>query len=239
MREKAPGKFSAGKLIIALIWAAVIVFALLHRDSITLDALINNTPGNPLPAALVLIGFFALKSLTVVLYSGILYAASGILFPLPAAILVNVCGTMAMALVPYLLGKHIGAKSMAELREKYPGLESIETLRSGSDFLFATLLRAVRVVPFDIGSLYLGAACMPLRPYLLGSVTGVLSTIILYPIMGTNLGNVRSPGFLLAAGIQLLLTAASVLFLKAALHNSRAQIAQSEFSDGTKFRRPY
>lgn len=214
MKEKGSEKIRAGRLIVVLIWAAVIIFAFLHRDSLTLDALVGYTPNDPLLAALVLIGLFALKSLTVVLYSGLLYAAGGILFPLPVAIAVNICGTMAMALPPYLLGRSIGTENAAALREKYPRLRAVEKMRSGGDFLFATLLRAVRVVPFDIGSMYMGAVCMPLRYYLPGSVAGVLSTIILYPIMGTNLDNVRSPGFLLAACIQLLLTVVSVVFLK-------------------------
>ena len=210
----APARPDARLALPLLIWAAVVVFAFLHRDRFTLDALLRFAPENRPLAALVMLGLFALKSVTVVLYAGLLYAASGILFPLPAAILINVCGAAVMALVPYAIGRRAGAEFLLRLREKYPRLNALERMRSGGNFWFALLLRAVRVVPFDVGSLYLGAARMPPAPYLLGSVTGALPSAILYPVMGANLDNILSPGFLAAAGIQLLFTAASVLFLR-------------------------
>lgn len=55
---------------------------------------------------------FAVKSLSIFLYSGLLYAASGILFPLPVAIAVNIAGTAVMVSIPYWLGKRLGSQAV-------------------------------------------------------------------------------------------------------------------------------
>ena len=68
-------------------WAGIMLFAVLHRGDFTLDGILSYTPENPLLAFAVLMALFALKSLTVVFYAGALYAAGGVLFPLPIAIL--------------------------------------------------------------------------------------------------------------------------------------------------------
>lgn len=59
------------------------------------------TPSNSFLAALVLLVLFALKSLTVVIYAPLLYAASGLIFPLHAAIAINLLETIIMNSIPY------------------------------------------------------------------------------------------------------------------------------------------
>ena len=66
----------------------------------TPEAIAASVSGNPWLAAAVLLAMFALKSVSVFFYAGILYAASGILFPLPIAVLVNLCGTAIMTTLP-------------------------------------------------------------------------------------------------------------------------------------------
>lgn len=77
------------KVLVGLVWLAIIALCLVHKDSFTLEGILTYTPDKPLLAALVLVALFAVKSLSVFLYSGFLYMAAGVLFPLPAAIAVN------------------------------------------------------------------------------------------------------------------------------------------------------
>lgn len=42
-------------------------------------------------------------------------------------------------------------------------------------------------------------------PYLLGSLLGMLPNMITFPMMGMNIRNIRSPAFLISAGIQIAL----------------------------------
>lgn len=60
-----------------------IVFAIIVRKSgepLSVDTILRYTPQNKICAVGILLGFFALKSLTVVFPLSILYIASGILF---------------------------------------------------------------------------------------------------------------------------------------------------------------
>lgn len=196
------------------VWTAVIVYAVVHRREITLENILDYTPQNPLLAAAVMLCFFALKSLTVVVYSGLLYIADSVLFPLPVAILLSICGTVVMALIPYLLARSVGAARADELRARYPRLRSFEARRGGSGLAFAIFLRTINIVNFDIGSMYMGAIRLPLPAFLLGSVAGKLVDIILLSVMGASFEEGRSSLFWIALGIDLMISVLTVLVMK-------------------------
>ena len=99
--------FASVLLIAAFSTIFSLMAALLHE--ITLETVLNYTPDKPFLAALVMLGLFALKSILLVIYSGLLYAASGIVLPLPLAILVNIFGTFVMVAVHYVPAHRIGA----------------------------------------------------------------------------------------------------------------------------------
>lgn len=81
------------------VWAVIIVLCICFRKSLTPERIAGMTPANSFLAALVLLALFALKSPTVVIYAPLLYAVSGLLFPLPAAITINLVGTLIMVTI--------------------------------------------------------------------------------------------------------------------------------------------
>lgn len=202
------------RILAAAAWAGVILYAVLHRSEFTLDEVLSYTPENPFLAFGALMLLFALKSLTVVFYSGVLYGASGILFPLPVAIAVNICGTLVMSLISYFLARGLGASRADELREKYPKLRSFEKMRSRNNFAFVVVLRCVNVVNFDVGSMYCGAARLPLAPFLAGSLLGKIVDITLLSIMGASLEDRNAAPFLIALAIDLAIALAIALWSK-------------------------
>lgn len=202
------------RILAAAAWAGVILYAVLHRDEFTLEDVLSYTPKNPLLAFGALMLLFVLKSLTVVFYSGVLYGASGVLFPLPAAIAVNICGTLVMALVSYFLARGLGARRADELREKYPKLRSFEKSRSRNNFAFVVVLRCVNIVNFDVGSMYCGAVRLPLVPFLAGSILGKITDIILLSILGASLEERSAAPFLIALIIDLAIALVIALWSK-------------------------
>ena len=208
---KQTSKVRALRIAAILLWCAVIIWAVLNRSRFTLDSILSYTPESPLLAAVIMIGFFALKSLTVVFYSGLLYLANGALFPLPAAILLNILGTVVMVLIPYCTARSFGSGYAAALLKKHPKLKAVEALRRGNDLVFAIVLRSVNIVNFDIGSMYMGAVGLRLPLVLLGSALGKAADIVLYPIIGENLGNPRSAAFWAALGLDLLISVMTIL----------------------------
>lgn len=189
------------KTVLVLIWAGIISLCVIHRKELTAEGIASFTPKNPWLAAIFLLFLFALKSLSIVIYSGLLYAASGILFPLPVAILLNLAGTVIMVSLPYEIGKKAGSRAVDNIRAKYPQTSVIQELRSENDFFFSFLVRMIRL-PSDVASLYMGAVNIEYKQYLWGSVLGLLPHLIAFPIMGMNIQNIWSPAFFISVCVE-------------------------------------
>ena len=197
--------------LLALLWLAIITVCLLHRDRFTLEGILTYTPRQPVLAALLLLLLFAVKSLSIFLYSGLLYAASGILFPLPAAILVNLAGTAIMVSIPYWLGKKLGSQAARYILHRWPKSAMLHELRGGSDFFFVLIVRLLGVLSADVVSAYMGAVGVRYREYLPACLLGFLTTCVLFPVMGMSISDPGSPQFLIAAGIELAAMLASCI----------------------------
>ena len=126
-----------------------------------------------------------------------------------------------MVLAPYLLARRLGSDCAASLRNKYPKLKAAEALRRSNDLAFVTLLRSVKLVNFDLGSMYLGAVRITLPHALLGSVLGMSVDIILFPIIGGNLSNPHAAAFWLALGLDLLVSLMTIFISKAVAKKER------------------
>lgn len=206
MKEVISGqkKLRLAKILLGGTWLFLIILCLLHPDFFTPDRILTYTPQQPLFAAFVLLGLFALKSLSIFLYSGFLYVVTGILFPLPIAIFLNILGTAIMVSIPYHLGKKLGNRVLPYILKRWPKAALLSDLRSRSDFFFVLIVRLLGVLSADVVSLYMGAVQIPYRIYLPACLLGFLSPCILFPIMGTSISNIRSPQFLIAACLQLM-----------------------------------
>lgn len=205
----APKKRWMTYLPMAAMAVCMLLFLLLGRDVEAAD-LLDLSPRNPWLAALFLVALYAFKSMTVFFPLMVLYLAGGLLFPLPAALLVNLAGLAVCDAVPWLVGRCSAARTLEGLREKYPKLADMERLRQENNLLFALLARAVGVLPGDVVSLYFGAVGMPFGPYLAGSLLGLAPTMVAATIMGDNVSDPLSPAFLIAAGVDVVIVVASL-----------------------------
>lgn len=193
---------AAARIAVGCIWAAVLVVLIINRDRFTVEDVLRYSPANPVLAALTMLLLFALKSLSVVLYSGILYAASGILFPLPVAILLNIAGTAVMVTVPYLIGRRNGTEFAQNILLRFPKAGLLKTFRDKNDFTLTLITRLIGL-PCDIVSLYCGACRINYPKYLAACILGMLSPVITLPIVGTNASNAGSPQFILSVSIHI------------------------------------
>ena len=200
--------------VLLLLWGgAGALFYWTHGD-LSVQELLRYQPENKLLAALAMCGLFLLKSVDFLLHSGVLYALDGILFPLPYAFAMNLLGIVILAVVPYEIGRALGAPLMDSLRDKYPKLRDAEALVQSSDFLLTFLMRLIGVPLCAVG-MYLGARRMDRRAYLLGSVLGLIPSMIPYTLMGDNATDPSSPLFVGAAAGEVFIhvAALAVFFL--------------------------
>lgn len=186
------------KACAAFLWGTVILLCFIHRKEISVSEILRFTPSNPWLAAIIILLLFAFKSLTIVLYCGLLYAADGILFPLPIAIVLNLLGTAVMVSIPYGIGRKLGKNKVNQVVAKYPKAEQMRELRQNNDLFFPFLVRLIGLLPCDVVSLYMGAIGVKYNKYLSGCLLGMLPPCITLAIMGMSITNPHSPAFILS-----------------------------------------
>lgn len=186
------------KISVGCIWTVVFLILLINKDRFSVDEVLRYSPANPVLAAMTMMLLFALKSVSIVIYCGILYAADGLLFPLPVAIVLNIIGTAIMVTIPYFIGKRSGKELSQKILSRFPKAGLIKTFRDKNDFMFTLIVRLIGLLPCDIVSLYFGACQTNYPKYLAACIVGMLPPIITLPIIGTNASNVGSPQFIIS-----------------------------------------
>lgn len=200
------------KGIIVLLWLLTVVIIFLNRDIFTPDELVYRSPQDTVSAIAVLMLLFALKSVSVVIYCGVLFIASGILFPLYIALPVSFVGAFIMISLPYLLGRYLGSDSVDYLLEKYPKLQKVREERSKDDLMFAFLIQATGFIPSDPFSAYMGAVGANYKKYAVGSMLGYMFDLVPYTVMGISVTDPGSPAFIGALSLRIVTAVAATVY---------------------------
>lgn len=197
-------------------WLAPILFLLALaalwplRQQLTAEAIASRSPRQTVLAAAFLLGLYVLKSLTMCVPMSALTAAGGLLFPLPAALAVNLCGAAAAQTAPFLLGRR-RREDLDTLRRKHPKAAELCRLAPGERWTSVFLLRLGGASPGDLVSLLLGAAGVPYGTYLSAGVLGAAPRVAAATVLGAALWSPGSPRFWLSLGIGGVLTALALL----------------------------
>lgn len=199
------------RTFVFLFWGALIVLCIIYRERITVDSIVELVPKNSVWSIVVMLLLYAVKSLAMFIYGGILYAASGILFSLPVAIIVNTLGTVIMTTIPFYIGRKMGKKSVDFIVQKNQKLEIIRDMQNKNEFFVSFMLRMIGLLPADLVAMYLGAAGMRYRPYFFGTVIGLFPSIICFSVMGMRIDDIGSPEFIISAAVETALTVISVI----------------------------
>ena len=201
------------KSAILIIWVVIITLVFIKRESITLESIVSYSPENTFVAVAVMLSLFLLKSISFFIYGGLLYAASGVIFPFPLAIVVNAVGTVIMCSVPFFIGRKAGTPLLERLFKKHTKLQIIKYFQENNEFFVSFFTRIVGILPADIVSMYMGASRTKYKNYLSGTILGLLPSMITFCIMGMKADDVSSPAFILSALFELLLMVASVVYV--------------------------
>ena len=173
-----------------------------NRDKLTLDAIISYTPEDPALAVAVMLALFTLKGSTAVINGGMLYAACGIMFPLPTALVVGAAGTAIMTTIPFFVGRNAVAETMDTMAQKYKKLELIMDAPRHNEMLFTFLVRFLGILPCEPMGMYLGACGLHYGRYMAGTMLGIAPAITAYSMMGEYVSDPLSPRFIAAICIQ-------------------------------------
>ena len=223
--EKHPRLSKVLRFLPLAVMAGLIAFAAVSQNSLTVEAVLSYTPGEPLLAALVLVALYALKSLSVVFPTWILAVAGARLFSLPAALLINGAGTAVALTVPYCVARYSGGGAVERLVERHPKLSAVRSFRVGGDFFFSFLTRIVGLFSCDLVSMYMGAIQLPFTPYLLGAFCGFFPHVAAYTLMGDAIDDPSSPEFRVALAALLCTIAVSTCGYLISQHRKRQKTA--------------
>ncbi len=211
------------KCILLIDWIAFTALFFYYAKGISLEKILHFKPQNIILAVIVMLLLFAFKSISLIIYIGILYAISGLVFSPVLAAAVNILGTVIALSIPYALGKKAGKPKIEELTAKYTAVRAAVENNHRNDFLFALITRLFAGLPMDVTGMFMGATNVQYFKYLTGSMLGLLPRLIAYTIIGATVTTPRSPIFLIAlgVGICILISTACVRLYK---HNRNHQI---------------
>ena len=136
----------------------------------------------------------------------------GLVFDLPAALLVNAAGSVICISVPYFTGRSSDGLLVDGLLERHPRLGGVYEANREHLFLVSLVLRVTNLSN-DLLGLFFGSLRMSYAEYLLSSFIGILPAMVLYTVLGNDLDPL-SPPVLICLGVDICCIAASWLVLR-------------------------
>lgn len=194
-----------------MIGICVLIYFTFFRG-VTVEDILEFTPENLVLAAFVMVGLFALKSLSMFFPMLILIAATGSIFPsfIPA-ILVNSIGVAVMLLIPYAIGRFAEKDFVQGLINKNKNADKLHEIKAENELFIAYFLRVINILPCDLVSMFLGSTGFGFVKYLAGSFAGVLPGMIATTVIGANMSDPTSPAFWIAVGAEVVFAISSTL----------------------------
>lgn len=201
MKEHKDNQGRYRTLLAVSFWLMLFLVLLSQRDKLTVENIVSFSPKNIFLAVMVLLALYAVKGISMLINGYILYIAAGIMFSTPLALAINFFGSLIMISIPYLMGRKGGAATVEKLSAKYKKLETLRDKPKQNEYLSSFFLRILGVLPCEIVSMFLGACELHYGKYLMGSMAGLLPSIVATTIMGQYASTPGSPQFVIAATI--------------------------------------
>ena len=192
------------KYLPAVLLLVLLLFCIRYREDLSVEKILRYTPKEPVKAALLMLVFYAVKSVSFVFPIAVLQLAVGHLFSTGTALLVNFLGRAVTLALPYWMGRFSGSSMVENLTSKYPKLKTVVDYQNGNPLYISFL-------PGDAVSLFLGAVKIPFEVYMLGGMLGTFPGVILATIFGANIKNPGSPAFWLSAVLLVMISVFSIL----------------------------
>ena len=189
----------------------LLFFCIRYRKDLSVEKILRYTPKEPVKATLLMLVFYAVKSVSFVFPIAVLQLAVGHLFSTGTALLVNFLGRAVTLAIPYWMGRFSGSSMVENLTSKYPKLKTVVDYQNGNPLYISFFMRTLNFLPGDAVSLFLGAVKIPFGIYMLGGMLGTLPGVILATIFGANIKNPGSPAFWLSAVLLVMISVFSIL----------------------------
>ncbi len=182
-----------------LVLVIIIIYGIVSGRELTVESLWLYTPKGYIAAAIFFLLVYAVKSLSFLIPIVLIYIAVGTIFPPIAALIINTAGAAIVMTIPYWLGYNYGAGLWGTLLSRFPKVENFIKSREHSSWFVSCLPRTIIFVPLKTVSAYLGSLKIPFNKYLLGSLLGLFPLLVSVTLIGSNITEPKSPGFIISA----------------------------------------
>ena len=205
-------KFAQAAALILILALTVIFWPKLKDMSV--DDFLAHTSANIWVTALIFMIFYILKSFIIVIPVLVLQIAVGIIFPVPAALAVNLLGMIVTLMISYYLGRFTGRAYVEKLIKKYPRASAIKDIPSRNEFVFCFLTHSMCLFPMNIIGMLAGSLDINRIKYLCGAFLGSFIRVVSVTIIGTSAMDPSSPEFILSVAVTVLVSIASFLMYR-------------------------
>ena len=197
-----------------IVGIVLFAFILINFYDITAEEIVHYTPNNFLLAFIMMMGIFAIKSLSVFIPLPILYMSSTLIFTSGWAVVVNIFGLIVTMSSPYLIGKYTTSQLVESIFEKYPKISRINDIKTDKDFVFTFIIKLMGFIPNDISSLFLGSVKVNYLKFLAASVLVRMPVMLFVTLTGLNFLNDEETSLLLIGVILILSLITLYLFFR-------------------------
>lgn len=206
-----------------MLCAALLLGYISSGGTLTYQVILNYTPQNPILAAGTILLLFAVKSLIVVFPAAVIEFASGHLFPVVPALLVNFIGTAVSLCVSYWNGRRAGGEAVARFSIKYVKLASFMEKQRKHAFLLCLATRLIGCLPRDLVGMYLGAMKLPFITYLIAGMIGTFPSVLAATLVGSTISMPNTPLFVFSLLLFVGLTVGTSIIYWLYFRNSRGK----------------
>lgn len=172
-------------LVMAVCMLGTLIWSL-FGGKVSVDDILKFTPSNLWLTALLLLALYALKGLTAGIIYNVLVIATGLLYPLPLALMLNTAGTVICIMLPYFIGRRSKPDMVEHLLNKNARLRKWYNEQKGYSFFFSIFLRALGLSNELLGVFFGSLGVKPLS-YLASSFIGIVPNMIFMTVLGNQL----------------------------------------------------
>jgi len=146
-----------------------------------------------------------------VIPSGAIIAiAGGMAFGMGLGTLYTMLGALIGATTAFYISRLLGRDFVMKLTRGR--LRSFDDGVEKHGFKLILVMRLIPIIPFNLISFGAGLTKMKFRDYIMATVIGIVPGVIVFTNLGDKAMDVKSPQFIMAVGILLLLLVASYFF---------------------------
>ena len=196
MKEVKPSKKP-----LAIYYAIVLLVLLVQRPTAWL-----------LLAVLVVLGLYALKGISVAVVYHVLVVSVALVFPLPAALVINAVGLVISLTASYLVGRHTDPSDLNSLLDRHPRIKRFfdpsQEMGFASCFVIHSLGLSMEVLGVLFGMLRTGYGT-----YLVSSWLAIYPGTVCFTILGSRL-DFHSPVFWAFLAVNVVMLGYALLYCR-------------------------